>query len=69
MLISIKYLLIVNITLWRVIIVYFILQAQMGLLVILLVAILDFFLGAIIGPRSDDTKAKGFVGFNGIHFF
>lgn len=36
----------------------------MGLLVILLVAILDFFIGSFIGPTSDEAKAKGFLGFN-----
>ncbi|OXU28442.1 hypothetical protein TSAR_008414 [Trichomalopsis sarcophagae] len=39
-------------------------KAQMGLLVILLVAIADFVIGAIIGPKNDDEKAKGFIGFN-----
>lgn len=40
-------------------------KAQFGLLVILLIAILDFFIGSFIGPRNDEVKAKGFVGFNG----
>lgn len=39
-------------------------KAQFGLLVILLVAIFDFFLGTIIGPKSDEDVAKGFVGYN-----
>lgn len=39
-------------------------KAQMGLLIILLVAIADFLLGALIGPKSDSDKAKGFIGFN-----
>ncbi|CAH1967079.1 unnamed protein product [Acanthoscelides obtectus] len=39
-------------------------KAQLGLLVILLTAILDFFIGSFIGPMSDDDIAKGFVGFN-----
>lgn len=37
----------------------------MGLLVILLVAIFDFLVGAIIGPQSESVKAMGFVGWNG----
>nr|XP_023024040.1 bumetanide-sensitive sodium-(potassium)-chloride cotransporter [Leptinotarsa decemlineata] len=48
-------------------------QAQIGLLVILLVAILDFFIGSFIGPRSDEAKSKGFLGYNAtlarINFF
>lgn len=36
----------------------------MGLLCILLVAILDYMIGAIIGPTSDEKLAQGFVGFN-----
>lgn len=39
-------------------------KAQMGLLVILVVAIIDFFIGALMGPQSNETRAKGFVGFN-----
>lgn len=39
-------------------------KAQLGLLVILLVAIADFLIGAIIGPKNDTEKSKGFVGFN-----
>lgn len=37
----------------------------MGLLVILLVAIADFIVGSIMGPKNDEAIAKGFVGFNG----
>lgn len=40
-------------------------KAQIGLLVILLIAMVDFFIGAMIGPKSDEEKAKGFVGLNG----
>ncbi|XP_030752173.1 bumetanide-sensitive sodium-(potassium)-chloride cotransporter [Sitophilus oryzae] len=39
-------------------------KAQLVLLVILLVAIADFLIGCIVGPRSDESRAKGFVGFN-----
>lgn len=40
-------------------------QAQIGLLIILLVAIADFIIGSLIGPKSLDEKAKGFLGYNG----
>lgn len=40
-------------------------KAQIGLLVILLFAIGDYMVGSLIGPKSDDDVAKGFVGFNG----
>lgn len=39
-------------------------KAQVVLLVILLVAIGDFILGTIIGPKSDLEMAKGFLGYN-----
>lgn len=39
-------------------------QAQVGLLFILVVAILDFLLGTFIGPKSDEERAKGFVGYD-----
>ncbi|CAG9765408.1 unnamed protein product [Ceutorhynchus assimilis] len=39
-------------------------KAQLVLLVILLIAILDFLIGCLIGPGSDKVKARGFVGFN-----
>lgn len=39
-------------------------KAQIGLLFILLAAIADFFVGSFIGPKSDEIKAKGFVGYN-----
>ncbi|XP_017777968.1 PREDICTED: solute carrier family 12 member 2 [Nicrophorus vespilloides] len=38
-------------------------KAQMGLLVILLIAIVDFMVGSVI-PPSDEAHAKGFVGYN-----
>ncbi|XP_054270805.1 bumetanide-sensitive sodium-(potassium)-chloride cotransporter-like [Macrosteles quadrilineatus] len=37
-------------------------KTQMGLLVILVLAIADFFIGSFIGPKSDEVKAKGFLG-------
>ncbi|XP_038222026.1 bumetanide-sensitive sodium-(potassium)-chloride cotransporter isoform X2 [Zerene cesonia] len=39
-------------------------KAQVVLLFILLAAIADFCIGAIIGPTSDEEVAQGFVGFN-----
>ncbi|XP_065169631.1 solute carrier family 12 member 2-like [Atheta coriaria] len=42
-------------------------KAQMGLLVILLVAILDFIIGSLIPPK-DEYKAKGFIGYNATLF-
>lgn len=36
------------------------------LLIILLVAILDFLIGAFIGPLDSDEFSRGYVGFNGI---
>ncbi|KAK7794045.1 hypothetical protein R5R35_012989 [Gryllus longicercus] len=39
-------------------------KAQIGLLVILLVAILDFMIGTCIGPLSDEAKVKGFIGYD-----
>uniref|UniRef100_A0A1B6I7U9 SLC12A transporter C-terminal domain-containing protein n=2 Tax=Homalodisca liturata TaxID=320908 RepID=A0A1B6I7U9_9HEMI len=36
----------------------------MGLLVVLLIAIADFFLGALMGPQNNEARAKGFLGFN-----
>ena len=44
-------------------------QAQIGLLVILLIAIVDFMIGSVIGPKSDLEKSKGFLGYNGELFF
>lgn len=39
-------------------------KAQIGLLVILLVAIVDFMIGTFIGPLNDAAKAKGFLGYD-----
>ncbi|KAF5300126.1 hypothetical protein FQR65_LT09216 [Abscondita terminalis] len=39
-------------------------KAQLVLLAILLIAILDFVIGSIIGPKDDVSKAKGFVGYD-----
>ncbi|KAE8573766.1 hypothetical protein A483_HHAL011684 [Halyomorpha halys] len=39
-------------------------KAQIGLLVILVAAMIDFFIGALMGPQSDESKAKGFIGFS-----
>uniref|UniRef100_A0A1L8DEN0 Putative k+/cl-cotransporter kcc1 n=2 Tax=Nyssomyia neivai TaxID=330878 RepID=A0A1L8DEN0_9DIPT len=43
-------------------------KAQVGLLVILLVAIVDFIIGTFIGPKSDLEIAKGFVGYDAAVF-
>ncbi|XP_064077807.1 LOW QUALITY PROTEIN: bumetanide-sensitive sodium-(potassium)-chloride cotransporter-like [Macrobrachium nipponense] len=40
-------------------------RAQIVLLMVLLVAILDFIIGAFVGPLTDDEIARGFVGLNG----
>ncbi|OXA61877.1 Bumetanide-sensitive sodium-(potassium)-chloride cotransporter [Folsomia candida] len=42
--------------------------AQVGLLIILLAAMLMYFLGSFIGPISDEEFSKGFVGYNGSLF-
>nr|XP_050849728.1 bumetanide-sensitive sodium-(potassium)-chloride cotransporter isoform X1 [Vespula vulgaris]XP_050849729.1 bumetanide-sensitive sodium-(potassium)-chloride cotransporter isoform X1 [Vespula vulgaris]XP_050849730.1 bumetanide-sensitive sodium-(potassium)-chloride cotransporter isoform X1 [Vespula vulgaris]XP_050849731.1 bumetanide-sensitive sodium-(potassium)-chloride cotransporter isoform X1 [Vespula vulgaris]XP_050849732.1 bumetanide-sensitive sodium-(potassium)-chloride cotransporter isofo len=39
-------------------------KAQIGLLVILLAAIVDFMIGTFIGPKNDEERAKGFIGYN-----
>uniref|UniRef100_A0A0C9QA88 NKCL_1 protein n=1 Tax=Fopius arisanus TaxID=64838 RepID=A0A0C9QA88_9HYME len=39
-------------------------KAQLGLLVILLIALADFIIGTFIGPKSDQDYAKGFIGYN-----
>nr|XP_034182937.1 bumetanide-sensitive sodium-(potassium)-chloride cotransporter [Osmia lignaria]XP_034182938.1 bumetanide-sensitive sodium-(potassium)-chloride cotransporter [Osmia lignaria]XP_034182940.1 bumetanide-sensitive sodium-(potassium)-chloride cotransporter [Osmia lignaria] len=39
-------------------------KAQIGLLVILLLAIVDFMIGTFIGPKDDLERAKGFIGYN-----
>jgi len=41
------------------------LQAQVGLLVILLVAMIDFVIGAFIGPQNDLDYSRGWIGLNG----
>nr|XP_017034240.1 solute carrier family 12 member 1 isoform X1 [Drosophila kikkawai]XP_017034241.1 solute carrier family 12 member 1 isoform X1 [Drosophila kikkawai] len=43
-------------------------KAQIGLLIILLVAIADFVIGSFIGPKSDLELAKGFLGYNATTF-
>lgn len=40
-------------------------KAQIGLLIILLLAIVDFMIGTFIGPKDDQERAKGFIGYNG----
>ena len=42
-----------------------ILQAQNVLVVIIVGAIIDFLIGAIVGPTDDLRKTQGFLGFNG----
>ncbi|OAD57765.1 Bumetanide-sensitive sodium-(potassium)-chloride cotransporter [Eufriesea mexicana] len=39
-------------------------KAQIGLLIILLLAIADFMIGTFIGPKDDQERAKGFIGYN-----
>ncbi|XP_075227429.1 sodium chloride cotransporter 69 isoform X2 [Lycorma delicatula] len=39
-------------------------KTQMGLLCILLLAIVDYMIGVVIGPTTDEKEAQGFVGFN-----
>lgn len=39
-------------------------KAQLVLLVILLVAIVDFMIGTFIGPQNDESVAKGFLGYD-----
>ncbi|CAB3385408.1 Hypothetical predicted protein [Cloeon dipterum] len=43
-------------------------KAQVGLLVILLFAIVDFLIGGFLGPLDDTEMAKGFVGLNATLF-
>ncbi|XP_024941406.1 bumetanide-sensitive sodium-(potassium)-chloride cotransporter isoform X2 [Cephus cinctus] len=43
-------------------------KAQFGLLVILLVAIGDFIVGSFLGPKNDEERAKGFIGYNAALF-
>lgn len=40
-------------------------KAQIGLLIILLLAIADFMIGTFVGPKSKEEIAKGFIGYNG----
>lgn len=39
-------------------------KAQIFLLIILLLAIVDFMIGTFIGPKNVQEKAKGFIGYN-----
>ncbi|XP_047121744.1 bumetanide-sensitive sodium-(potassium)-chloride cotransporter-like [Schistocerca piceifrons] len=39
-------------------------KTQLGLLIILIAAILDYTVGSFIGPQSNEAIAKGFLGFN-----
>lgn len=34
------------------------------MLFILIAAMIDFFIGTFVGPKSDEEVAKGFVGYN-----
>ncbi|KAK7068981.1 hypothetical protein SK128_015899 [Halocaridina rubra] len=43
-------------------------RCQLLLLLVLLAAMLDFVIGAFVGPLSDEEIAKGFVGMNGTLF-
>lgn len=40
-------------------------KAQIFLLIILLFAIGDFMIGTFIGPKGEQERAKGFIGYNG----
>lgn len=46
---------------------YILSQAQIGLLVILVAAIVNYFVGTFI-PPSDEQKSKGVVGYSGEYF-
>lgn len=39
-------------------------KAQIGLLVILVIAIFDFMFGSVFGPKNDQEVAEGFLGYN-----
>ncbi|XP_011171411.1 bumetanide-sensitive sodium-(potassium)-chloride cotransporter [Solenopsis invicta] len=39
-------------------------KAQIFLLIILLLAIVDFMIGSFVGPKSDKERAQGFIGYN-----
>lgn len=43
-------------------------KAQFGLLIILLLAIVDFVIGSFMGPKNEVERAKGFIGYNGQSF-
>ncbi|XP_065560034.1 bumetanide-sensitive sodium-(potassium)-chloride cotransporter-like isoform X2 [Artemia franciscana] len=43
-------------------------KAQIFLLGMLVIAIVDFFIGAFIGPTNDEEIARGFLGWNGTLF-
>ncbi len=40
-------------------------KAQNFLVITILAAMIDFLIGAALGPENDEEKAKGFVGFSG----
>ena len=44
-------------------------QAQVGLLVILLIAMSDFVIGAFVGPLNDEVMGKGWIGLNCKSFY
>ena len=46
------------------IIIYVIFQAQNFLVIVIVAAIIDFIVGAIIGPTDVMLEAEGFTGFN-----
>ncbi|XP_074110335.1 sodium chloride cotransporter 69 [Cotesia typhae] len=39
-------------------------KAQIGLLIILLIALGDFIIGTFVGPKNNEEYAKGFIGYN-----
>ncbi|XP_008544301.1 bumetanide-sensitive sodium-(potassium)-chloride cotransporter isoform X1 [Microplitis demolitor] len=39
-------------------------KAQIGLLIILLIALCDFIIGTFMGPKNNEEYAKGFIGYN-----
>jgi len=41
-------------------------QTQQGLLVVLIVALVNFLVGSIIGPQTEQAQARGFLGYEGI---
>lgn len=44
--------------------ILFCLQTQMILLLVLIASQVDFVVGSILGPKNDEEKAKGFVGYS-----